>query len=128
MADRETPAALTLGEGAFDGARPRRISILGATGSIGENTLDLVARTPGAFEVVALTAQSNAARLAQLAKAHRAKIAVIGDPSRYLELKEALAGSGIDAAAGEAALEEAGSVPADCIMAAIVGYSFQVPT
>lgn len=128
MADRETPAALTLGEGAFDGANPRRISILGATGSIGENTLDLIARTPDAFEVVALTAQSNAARLAQLAKTHRAKIAVIGDPSRYLELKEALAGSGIDAAAGEAALEEAGAVPADCIMAAIVGAAGLKPT
>src|SRR5262245_31961092 len=107
---------------------PKRVSILGATGSIGESTLDLVGRTPEVFDIVALTAQTNAARLAELAIRHGARLAVVGEESRYEELKERLAGTGIRAGAGEAALVEAASEPADCVMASIVGAAGLKPT
>lgn len=123
------PAAIRLGEtGERQTAAPQRISILGATGSIGESTLDLVGREPDRFEVVALTAQSNAEKLAALAIAHHAKFAVIGDEAHYEELKSLLEGTGIEPAAGEAALVEAASRPADCVMAAIVGAAGLKPT
>lgn len=109
-------------------SEPRRVSVLGATGSIGDSTLDLLARNPDRFEVVALTAQSNAAKLAELAVRHKAKLAVIGDDARYEELKACLAGTGIRAAAGRQALVEAASEPADCVMAAIVGAAGLEPT
>jgi 1-deoxy-D-xylulose-5-phosphate reductoisomerase len=79
--------------------KPKRITVLGATGSIGESTLDLVGRDPEAYEVVALTGCKNAARLAELAIQHRAKFAVVADADRYADLKDALAGSGIEAGA-----------------------------
>jgi 1-deoxy-D-xylulose-5-phosphate reductoisomerase len=107
---------------------PLRLTVLGATGSIGESTLDLVGRNPERFDVVALSACRNAARLAELAKRHHAKIAVIGDDSQYGELRDALAGSGIRAAAGQQALVEAADEPADCTMAAIVGAAGLAPT
>ncbi|MGH6736299.1 MAG: 1-deoxy-D-xylulose-5-phosphate reductoisomerase [Methyloceanibacter sp.] len=107
---------------------PRRISILGATGSIGESTLDLVGRDPQAYKVVALTGGKNAARLAELAILHRAEFAVLADPKGYADLKAALAGTGIEAAAGEASLLEAASRPADWVMAAIVGAAGLKPT
>ncbi len=110
------------------GGAPRRLSVLGATGSIGTSTLDLVARSPNAFDVVAVTADSNAGPLAALAKAHRAEIAVVADPTRYLELKSLLAGTGIEAAAGADALVEAAMRPADCVVAAIVGAAGLRPT
>lgn len=99
----------------------RRISVLGATGSIGDSTLDLVNRNPDVLEVVALTAQSNVAKLASLARRHGARLAVIGDERLYPALKTALAGSGIRAAAGPSGLVEAAAQPADCVMAAISG-------
>ena len=102
-------------------AGPRTLSVLGATGSIGLNTLDLVARNPHAFEIVALTAQTRAAELAALAIKHRAKLAVIGDAAGYAELVEHLAGTGIEALAGPQGLVEAASRPAQCVMAAISG-------
>jgi 1-deoxy-D-xylulose-5-phosphate reductoisomerase len=108
--------------------RPRRISVLGATGSIGESTLDLIGRNPSAFAVVALTGGRNAARLAELAILHRAELAVIADATCYAELSAALAGTGIEAAAGKEALAEAASRPADWIMAAIVGVAGLEPT
>ena len=108
--------------------RPLRLTVLGATGSIGQSTLDLVGRTPDAFEIVALTAQSNVAALAADAIRHRARVAVIGDESKYQALKEALVGSGVKAAAGDQALVEAGHEPADCVMAAIVGAAGLKPT
>ncbi len=80
--------------------RPRRISILGATGSIGESTLDLIGRDPEGFDVVALTGGKNVRRLAEMAIEHRAEIAVIADPDGSADLKTALAGTGIEAAAG----------------------------
>ncbi len=107
---------------------PRRVTILGATGSIGRSTLAVIAEQPERFEIVALTAQRNVAGLAALARRHGARLAVIGDPSRYRELREALAGSGIEAAAGEAALLAAAARDADLVMAAIVGAAGLAPT
>jgi 1-deoxy-D-xylulose-5-phosphate reductoisomerase len=122
-----SPAAHT-GSSALNGGTGRQtLTILGATGSIGRSTLDLVSRNAQAFEIVALTAHSSAADLAQLAIEHRAKIAVIGDPNCYEELAGLLAGTGIEAAAGEDALVEAASRPAQCIMAAIVGAAGMRP-
>ena len=109
-------------------ARPRQISILGATGSIGESTLDLIGRDPSAYRVVALTGGQNVARLAELAILHRAELAVIADPSRYADLRTALAGTGIEAGAGDEALLDAASRPADWVMAAIVGAAGLKPT
>ncbi len=104
---------------------PRRITVLGATGSVGASTLSLIAhrreRDPGAYEVEAVTGHRNVAALAESARAARARLAVIGEPSLYGELKERLSGTGIEAAAGDAALVEAAERPADWVMAAIVG-------
>ncbi|HUW73747.1 MAG TPA: 1-deoxy-D-xylulose-5-phosphate reductoisomerase [Methyloceanibacter sp.] len=108
--------------------RPKRITILGATGSIGKSTLDLVGTDPDAYEVVALTGCKNAARLAELAILHRAKLAVVADQDSYADLKSALAGTGIEAAAGQKALLDAASRPADWVMAAIVGAAGLKPT
>jgi 1-deoxy-D-xylulose-5-phosphate reductoisomerase len=108
--------------------RPRRISVLGATGSIGESTLDLIGRDPSAYRVVALTGGCNAARLAELAILHRAELAVIADPRAYAALRAALAGTDIEVGAGEEALLEAASRPADWVMAAIVGAAGLKPT
>ena len=106
----------------------KRISILGATGSVGTSTLDLVARNPARFEVAVLTACHNWRRLAELALAHRAKRAVIADGSHYQDLKQALQGSGIEVAAGADALVEAALAPADLVVAAIVGAAGLRPT
>ena len=107
---------------------PRRVTILGSTGSIGCNTIDLIARQRDAFEVEALTAQTSVARLAEQARAVDASRAVIGDPALYGELKAALAGSGTVAAAGIDALVEAAAAPADFVMAGIVGAAGLRPT
>ena len=108
--------------------KPRAVTVLGATGSIGLSTLDLIGRTPERFEVVALTAGSNARQLAELAILHRASHAAIADPAQYGLLKDLLAGTGIEASAGEAAVSEAARLPADWIMAAIVGAAGLKPT
>ena len=99
----------------------KSVSILGATGSIGKSTLDLVQRQPEAYKVVALTAQSNVAELAAAAIAVQARQAVVGDESLYAELKDALSGTGIGVAAGRDALIAAAASGADWTMAAIVG-------
>jgi len=109
-------------------AARRTLTILGATGSIGKSTLDIVERNPDAFEIVALTAQSSVAALADAARRTRAHLAVIGDTSLYADLKAALAGTGVRVAAGPAAVVEAASEPADCVMAAIVGAAGLEPT
>ncbi len=106
----------------------RRISILGATGSIGRSTLDLVERSPERFEVVALTAQTNVRALADAARRTRAELAVIGDRAHLDELRSALNGTGCRIAAGEEGLIEAASSGADWVMAAIVGCAGLVPT
>lgn len=122
-------AAIKLAEsGVRPLSAPQRLTVLGATGSIGESTLDLVGREPERFEVVALTAQSNAEKLARLAIQHRARLAVVGDERCYGALKAALAGSGVEAAAGDDALEQAAAEAADCTMAAIVGAAGLRPT
>ena len=111
-----------------EGAAPRRVTILGSTGSIGCNTIDLIARHPTAFEVEALTAQRSVDRLAEQACEVGAKQAVIGDPTLYGALKEALAGTETVAAAGPEALIEAAAAPADFVMAGIVGAAGLRPT
>ena len=108
--------------------QPRRISVLGATGSIGESTLDLIGRDPQSYDVVALTGCRNVSRLAEMAIEHRAEMAVVADESCYADLKAALAGTGIATASGEEALLEAASRPADWVMAAIVGAAGLKPT
>ena len=121
--------ALSGGGGA--GARksgPRRVTILGSTGSIGQNTIDLLQRHPEEFVVEALTANSNAALLAEQARAVGAKFAAVADPSAYAALNDALGGSGIEAAAGREALVEAAERPADWVMAGIVGAAGLAPT
>lgn len=107
---------------------PRRVSVLGATGSIGSSTLDLIGRDSQAYDVVALTANTNAETLAGLAIEHQAQIAVVADTDQYEALKAALSGTGIQAAAGLPALLEAASRPADWIMAAITGAAGLRPT
>ncbi|ALE15996.1 1-deoxy-D-xylulose 5-phosphate reductoisomerase [Altererythrobacter epoxidivorans] len=99
----------------------RSISILGATGSVGEQTLDLIRRNRNEWQVEALTANCSVAKLAQMAREFGAKLAVVGDEACLPELREALAGSGIEAAGGRAALCEAASRPVDITVAAIVG-------
>jgi len=99
----------------------RRISIFGATGSIGESTIDLIERDPAAYDVVALTGGHNVARLAEQAIALGVEVAVTAHEENLAELRERLAGTGIEAAAGATAIEEAARRPADWVMSAIVG-------
>ncbi|MEY2926394.1 MAG: hypothetical protein RL367_871 [Pseudomonadota bacterium] len=106
----------------------RSITVFGATGSVGQSTLDLVRRAPARFEVLALTARHNVAALAQAAIATNAKLAVVADDSHYGALKAALSGTGIEAAAGASALIEAAQRGADWTMAAIVGCAGLMPT
>ena len=109
---------------------PERLSVLGATGSIGVSTLDVLAQLGGRdrFHVEAVTGMGNVALLAQQAKAVGARVAVTADPGRYGELRAALAGTGIEAAAGSDALAEAASRPVDWVMAGIVGVAGLAPT
>ena len=101
----------------------RSLSIFGATGSIGEQTVDLLRRAGGAeaFRVVALTGGRNIARLAEMARELRAEVAVCAEPSGLAELRDRLAGSGVEAAAGTSAIVEAADRPADWVMSSIVG-------
>jgi 1-deoxy-D-xylulose-5-phosphate reductoisomerase len=105
----------------FGEGPPRRVTVLGATGSIGGSTLDLIRRHPQAFEVEALTANRNAEALARAAIETGARFAAVADAGAYDALKSALAGTGIEAAAGPQAVIEAAERPADWVMAAIVG-------
>jgi 1-deoxy-D-xylulose-5-phosphate reductoisomerase len=106
---------------------PRRISILGATGSIGQSAIDLVRRDPAAYEVVALTGAGNIAQLAADARALGAKVAVTAREDLLPDLRDALAGSGTEVAAGAGAIREAASRPADWVMSAIVGAAGLAP-
>lgn len=105
----------------------RRVSIFGATGSIGQNTIDLIGRAPAEYEVVALSGGRNVAQLAADAKRLGAKIAVTAFDECFDDLRTALDGTGIQAAAGQAALVEAASRPADWVMSAIVGAAGLAP-
>lgn len=99
----------------------KRVSILGATGSIGTSTLDLIVRAPDQFEVLALTANRDVKKLAEAAIRTRARRAVVADPECLDALRDALAGSDTEAAAGPDAVAEAAAMGADWTMAAIVG-------
>ena len=91
----------------------RRVSIFGATGSIGQNTIDLIARDPQSYDVVALTGGRNVAQLAHDAIRLNADVAVTCFDDELPALRDALAGSGVEAAAGEAAMHDAATRPAD---------------
>ncbi len=99
----------------------RSVSILGATGSVGSSTLDLIFHAPDQFDVIALTAQRDVAGLAKAVRMTGAKLAVIGDASLYEDLKAALDGSGAEIAAGPDAIIDAARRPVDWTMASIVG-------
>ncbi|WP_033922512.1 1-deoxy-D-xylulose-5-phosphate reductoisomerase [Sphingomonas sp. 37zxx] len=106
----------------------KRVSILGATGSIGTSTLDLIEREPQRFEVVALTANCDVERLAAAAIRTRAKLAAVADAACLPDLKTALQGTGIAATGGPEAICEAARVEADWTMSAIVGCAGLEPT
>ena len=103
----------------------RRVTVLGSTGSVGCSTLDLMDQAEragtGMFEIEALTGGANIVRLAEQARRWKPKLAVTADPAKLNVLREALAGTGVEAAAGDQAVIEAAARPADWIMAAIVG-------
>jgi 1-deoxy-D-xylulose-5-phosphate reductoisomerase len=107
----------------------RSVSIFGATGSIGESTVDLLLRSggPAAWRTVALTGARNIGRLAEMARALRAEVAVTADPALLPALRAALDGSGTEAAAGPQAVAEAADRPADWVMSGIVGAAGLVP-
>ncbi|HEX2591112.1 MAG TPA: 1-deoxy-D-xylulose-5-phosphate reductoisomerase [Rhizomicrobium sp.] len=110
----------------------RHVTVLGSTGSIGLSTLDVIAHAREIYgkdvlPIEALTAQSNVAKLVEQAKLMKPKLAVIGDADRYAELKDALAGTGIDVASGTAGIEQAAMLPAGVVMVAIVGAASLVP-
>jgi 1-deoxy-D-xylulose-5-phosphate reductoisomerase len=106
----------------------RRVTILGSTGSVGCNTVDLLLRHRETYAVEALTAHRNAVRLAEQARAVGARFAAIADTSCYAALRSALAGTGIETGCGAAAIVEAAQRPADWVMAAIVGAAGLAPT
>jgi 1-deoxy-D-xylulose-5-phosphate reductoisomerase len=111
-----------------DAEAERRVTLLGATGSIGTSTIDLLKRQPDRFSVEAVTANTNAAALAALARDLKARFAVIADPEAYQELRQELSGSGIEAGAGADALVEAAQRPANWVMGAITGAAGLRPT
>jgi len=107
---------------------PRDLVILGATGTIGQNTLKIIAAHPDRFSVTALTAGDNVTLLAEQAKQFRPRRAVIANAALYGELKDLLKGTGIEAAAGDEAVLEAAAMPSDIVMSAIVGAAGLKPT
>jgi 1-deoxy-D-xylulose-5-phosphate reductoisomerase len=117
----ETMSAVPLRNNKPAAAAARTVSVLGATGSIGDSTMDLLRGARDRYSVEALTANSNVEGLARLAKEFGARFAAIGDPTRLGELKDALAGTRIECGAGESAVIEAAARPADWVMAAVIG-------
>ncbi|MBY0612653.1 MAG: 1-deoxy-D-xylulose-5-phosphate reductoisomerase, partial [Beijerinckiaceae bacterium] len=109
-------------------AAPRRVSILGATGSIGQSTRSVILENRSAFEVDAVVGGSDAEALARIAIELGAKAAVISDDAAYEPLKAALAGTGIAVAAGRQAVNEAAQRPVDRVIAAITGIAGLAPT
>jgi 1-deoxy-D-xylulose-5-phosphate reductoisomerase len=106
----------------------KTVTILGSTGSIGVNTLDLIGREPDAYRLVALTAHRNVERLIEQAQKYRPQMAVIGDESHHARLKEGLEGTNVQALAGEAGLIEAAAADAAWVMGGIVGAAGLKPT
>jgi len=109
-------------------AAPRSVTILGSTGSVGCNTVELIEKNPELFTVEALTANVNVQLLADQARRLKSKSAVLADPAGYQDLKRALAGTNIHVAAGPNAIIEAAEQPADWVMASIVGAAGLKPT
>ncbi|HET6620798.1 MAG TPA: 1-deoxy-D-xylulose-5-phosphate reductoisomerase [Dongiaceae bacterium] len=107
---------------------PRRVTILGSTGSVGRNTIDIISRDPAAYAVEALTAQDNSALLIEQARSVKPRFVAIGNEAHYRVVKEALAGTGIEVGAGRAAVIEAAAHPAEWVMSAIVGAAGLEPT
>jgi 1-deoxy-D-xylulose-5-phosphate reductoisomerase len=106
----------------------RSVTLLGATGSVGASTVDLLKRERRRYRVEAVCANKNAAALAALARELDVRFAAVSDLAAYAELKEALSGSGIEAGAGESALIEAAQRPADWVIGAITGAAGLKPT
>ena len=106
----------------------KRVTVLGSTGSVGRNTVELVTSARDRFAVEALVANRNAALLAEQARAVGARRAVVADPDAYVALRDALSGSGIEAAAGPDAVIAAAAMPAEFVMSAIVGAAGLGPT
>lgn len=117
---------------AADGERteggPVVLSLLGATGSIGRSTLDIVAGDPGRYALEAVTASTRVDELAAIALRFKAKLAVIADPARYADLRERLSGSRIEVAAGPEAVAAAAARPVDMLVSAIVGAAGLPPS
>ncbi|MGH2340053.1 1-deoxy-D-xylulose-5-phosphate reductoisomerase [Segnochrobactraceae bacterium EtOH-i3] len=111
-----------------DTGKRRRITVLGATGSIGDSTLDLIAAAPEHYEVVALVGHRNLDKLAALARRFRPERVVTADPDGGARLADLLSGTGIAVAAGKAAAIEAAAMPADIVVAAIMGAAGLEPT
>lgn len=101
----------------------KRISVFGSTGSVGVQTLELIAAAPGKYEVAVLTGGRNVALLAEQALAFGAQTAVIADEALTQDLRDALAGSGTKVAGGRSALIEAAATPVDWVMSAVVGFA-----
>jgi len=120
-AEDDNPAATAAGE-------VKSVTILGSTGSVGCSTLDLIGRDRARFDLVALTAHRNVGTLVEQAREFRPRFAVVADPACYAELKSGLSGTGIEVAAGPEALVDAAALPADWVMAGIVGVAGLAPT
>lgn len=107
---------------------PRTVVVLGSTGSVGVSTLDLFEKSGAAVDILALTAGRNAEKLSEQARRWRPRLAVIEDEAKLAELRERLAGTGIETAAGAAAVRDAAALGADWVMSAIVGAAGLAPT
>jgi 1-deoxy-D-xylulose-5-phosphate reductoisomerase len=114
-------SAVPLRNGKAVASKVRSVTVLGATGSVGDSTMDLLRASPSRYQVQALTANTNVQGLATLAKEFGARFAALADASLLGELRAALAGTGIACGAGESAIIEAAERPADWVMAAVSG-------
>lgn len=112
------------------GVRPKRtrVTVLGATGSIGLSVADLIERNPDRYEVVALVANSNAAGLAELARRLNAQVAVLAEATSHADLRERLSDTGIETGSGRSAVLEAVDRPVDIVVGAVVGAAGLEPT
>ena len=119
---------MVMREGSGQQPGRRRVTILGSTGSVGRNTIDIIARQPEAYAVEALTAHGNATLLIEQARQLKPRFVAIGNESHYAAVKDGLAGTGIEVAAGRAAVIEAAARPAEWVMSAIVGAAGLEPT
>src|SRR3978361_1491686 len=117
----ETMSAVPLRNNKAAASAVRTVSVLGATGSIGDSTLGLLRGARDRYQVEALTANTNVEGLAKLAKEFGARFAAVADPARLGELKQALAGTKTECGAGESAVIEAAARPADWVMAGVSG-------